>query len=319
MQLDLNRRSVLTGAFGAASLLAFSASLEARPSKGFFQRVRRPIGIQLYALGDEPQKDLERTLKRVAAIGYRDIEMPGLLGRNPADVRRAADAAGVSISSVHIGVTGKLSIQSDPQQIADTLGAVGTKQLVVPMFPLPTGLKLQAGESFTTAVVRSVKAQGEDMWRSLAHLLNERATLLRPHGIRVGYHNHSLEFAPIGSRTGWDILVAETDPKLVHFEADIGWLVSAGLDPVAFFKDELHRGRIRQVHVKDVKRGFKAGPGMGTDPTEIGSGSVDWARVLPAAYAAGTRNFYVEQEPPFSIPRMESVAKSYAFLVNLRA
>ena len=318
MNIITDRRSVLTGAFCGASLLAFPASAYAR-SKGFFQRIGRPIGIQLYTLGDEPQKDLEGSLNRVAAIGYRDIEMPGLLGRDPADVRRAADAAGVSISSVHIGLTGKLSIQSDPRQIADALGTVGAKQLVVPMFPLPTGLRLQPGELFAAAVARGVKAQGEGMWKSLAQLLNQRAALLRPHGIAVGYHNHSLEFTPIGARTGWDILVAETDPKLVHFEADIGWLVSAGLDPVAFFKKKNHKGRIRQVHVKDVKRGFRPGPGLGTDPTEVGSGSVDWARVLPAAYAAGTRNFYIEQEPPFSMPRIDAAAKSYAFLANLHA
>lgn len=316
MTFSLDRRSLLAGTFGAAASLALPASARA-VARPFFERIGRPIGLQLYALGDAPRKDLEGTLKRVATIGYRDIEMPGLLGRSPADIRRAADAAGVGVSSVHTGLTGDLSIRNDPQQIADVLGALGAKQVVVPMFPFPAGFKPQPGEDFAAAITRMVTSSGVDMWKQLAQLLNERAAALKPHGIAVGYHNHSVEFMRFGSRTGWDLLARETDPALVHFEVDIGWVVSAGLDPVAFLKR--HSGRVRQAHVKDVKRGFKPSTALRTDPTEVGSGGVDWARVLPAAYAAGVRNFYVEQEPPFTMDRMDAAAKSFAYLRQLRA
>jgi sugar phosphate isomerase/epimerase len=317
MDISLDRRSMLAGAFGAAASLALPGCAARRSPRTFFDRIGRPIGLQLYALGDEPQKDLEGTLRRVAAIGYRDIEMPGLLGREPGAVRSAADAAGVAISSVHTGIVGNFSIRSDPQRIVDVLGALGAKHVVVPMFPFPPGFKLQPGENFAVAITRMVRENGETMWKQLAQLLNERAAALKPHGIAVGYHNHSVEFMPIGSRTGWEILADETDPALVHFEADIGWLVSAGVDPLAFFKR--YKGRVRQLHVKDVKRGFKPSTAMETAPTEVGAGSVDWARVLPAAHAAGARHFYVEQEPPFTMTRMEAAAQSYAFLAQLRA
>lgn len=314
MSNSLDRRSLLLGSIGAAATLAVPA---AAAKRHFFERIGRPIGLQLYALGDEAQKDLAGTFKQVAAIGYRDIELPGLMGRGAAELRGYADAAGLAITSVHAGTAGSFSIRSEPQQIADVLGTLGARQIVVPMFPFPKGFRLLPGEDFPAAITRTIAQGGTDMWKQLAALLNERAALLKPHGIAVGYHNHSLEFRPVDKRTGWEIIADETDPALVHFEADIGWIVSAGVDPVAFFKR--YKGRCRQVHVKDVKRGFKPSTAMVTAPIEVGAGGIDWARVLPAAHAAGVRNFYVEQEPPFTMSRIEAAAKSHAFLAQLRA
>lgn len=317
MNLALDRRSLLFGAAGPAAALALPACAMRAPSGAFFDRHALPVGIQLYALGDDPQKDLEGTLAKVAAIGFRDVELPGLLGRDAATVRRAADAAGLSVSSIHVGVKGELSMESDSQKLLDIAATLGARQIVVPMFPLPAGLKLQPGEDLAALLVRGVREAGLDMWKELAALLNEKGAPLKKGGVALGYHNHSIEFMPIDTRTGWDIIAGETDPSLVHFEADIGWIVSAGLDPVAFLKR--YSGRVRQLHVKDVKRGFTPNTQMRTDPTEVGSGSIDWVRVLPAAYAAGARHFYYEQEPPFAIPRIEAAEKSYAFLAQLRA
>lgn len=317
MNLDINRRSLLLGAAGTAAALALPACAMRVPSGPFFARHSLPVGIQLYSLGDDPQKDLEGTLAKVAAIGFRDIELPGLLGRDAGTVRRAADAAGLSISSFHAGIKGELSMASDSQRLLDVARTLGASQIVVPMFPIPPGLKPQPGEDIPALLVRAVREAGPDMWKALASLLNERAAALKKGGVALGYHNHSIEFMPVGERTGWQIIADETDPSLVHFEADIGWITSAGLDPVAFLKR--YSGRVRQLHVKDVKRGFVPNTQMRTDPTEVGSGSVDWANVLPAAYAAGARHFYYEQEPPFAIPRIEAAAKSYVFLAQLRA
>lgn len=317
MTFTLDRRSLLLGGGAAAAALALPACAVRPRSSRFFERYGLPVGIQLYALGEDPQKDLEGTLAKVAAIGFRDVELPGLLGRDAATVRAAADKAGLAISSLHLGVSGAFSVMSDAGEIARAAETLGLRQIVVPMFPLPSGLKLEAGEDIAAALTRAVRSGGEAMWTDLAAKLNARATALEPYGLSLGYHNHSLEFMSLGTRTGWDILAAETDPALVHFELDVGWLASAGIDPVAFFGR--HRGRVRQLHVKDVKRGFVPNTMMRTDPTEVGSGSVDWARVLPAAYAAGARHFYYEQEPPFAMPRIEAAAKSFAFLAALEA
>ncbi|PLK27808.1 sugar phosphate isomerase/epimerase [Novosphingobium sp. TH158] len=290
--------------------------------RSFFDRIGKPIGLQIYTLGDEPAKDLDGVLAKLASIGYRDLELPSLLGRKPAELKAAADRAGLRFSAIHLPLQGMpggsgFSMLSEPQRIADDLGALGIFQGVAPIAPFPPNFRPQQGETMQAAIGRSFAAAGKAHWQKAAAVLNERAAALRPFGILVGYHNHNIEFAPVEGTTGWDILAAETDPGLVHFEVDVGWIVAAGLDPVAFFRK--HAGRCRWMHVKDVKASTKTNFHLSMEPTEVGSGKMDWARVLPAARAAGVEHFYVEQEPPFAIPRMEAAAKGFAFLSKLRA
>ncbi len=78
-------------------------------------------------------------------------------------------------------------------------------------------------------------------------------------------------------------------------------------------------GRYRLVHVKDIKATTKPNFGLRQDPTEVGSGMIDWPRLLPAAYASGVRGFFVEQEPPFSHPRLESARISHDYLARVAA
>ena len=290
----------------------------------FFERIGLPIGLQCYTLGEEPKADLDATFARIAEIGYREIELSELYGRTPAQVRAAADRAGLSIGCIHLAVSTNpgaaahgMSLDSAPQSIADNLGALGVRAGVLPIAPFPGPMKPRAGEGPMQMISRMFAEAGADHWKHTAAVLNERAALLKPLGIEVGYHNHNLEFAPTGGTTGWDILVRETDPALVHFEVDVGWVSAAGLDPVAFLNR--HKGRVRWLHVKDLKADTVANFSLSMHPTEVGTGKQNWARILPAAHAAGVRHFYVEQEPPFAIPRMEAAARSYAWLAQLRA
>jgi sugar phosphate isomerase/epimerase len=97
---------------------------------------------------------------------------------------------------------------------------------------------------------------------------------------------------------------------------DAGWLAAAGQDPVAWLKR--YRGRFTQMHVKDIKAETAVNYNMRQQPTEIGFGKMDWPAILAVAHAAGVRNFFVEQEPPFPGPRIDSLAKSVAFLRTLQ-
>ena len=94
-------------------------------------------------------------------------------------------------------------------------------------------------------------------------------------------------------------------------------MATAGLDPVRFL--ERARGRVRLLHVKDTAAGNPASYHISMMPAEVGSGTLNWSRILPAAHRAGGRHFLVEQEPPFTIPRIEAAARSYAFLSQIRA
>jgi sugar phosphate isomerase/epimerase len=318
----LDRRALLAGATGLGlAALALPGTL-ASARRSYFERTKMRIGLQLYTLGEDPQKDLDGTLARVAAIGYRDLELPQLYGRTPSALKAAADRAGVSFSSIHLGVTPNmpktvLSFISEPQRIADDLGALGIKNAVLPIVPIPANIGQAPGNSFQEKLAASLLQGGADIWKRTAALLNEKAAALEPLGISIGYHNHNVEFASLGKESGWDILVRETDRKLVHFEVDIGWVAAAGLDPVTFFKSTA--GRVRWVHVKDVRATTKANFALAMDPAEVGSGKLDWAHILPAARKAGCQHFYVEQEAPFTMARIDAAAKSFAWLDKLRA
>ncbi len=317
------RRGVLAG-FASAALVAGAEPAFAASRRPFFDRINRPIGLQMYTLGDEPRADLDAAFARVAAIGYRDIELPQLYGKSPAEVRAAADRAGLAISSFHLAVStqpvsdpASLMLNSEPSRIADGLGALGARAGVLPIAPFPPNMKPRPGEGFMTMIPRAFAEAGVDHWKRTAAMLNDRGAALRPLGITLGYHNHNIEFAPIGQTTGWDVLMRETDPRLVFVEADVAWVAAAGLDPVAFL--HRYRGRVRWMHVKDLKAETVTNFGLNMAPTEVGSGKQDWARILPSAHRAGVRHFYVEQEPPFAMARMDSAAKSFGFLKSLRA
>lgn len=322
MTLTLSRRTALAAFAASGAAMMTDPALAARRRRTFFQSMGLPIGLQIYTLGDEAGRDLDRTFAEVAAIGYRDIEMPQLYGKSGAEVGAAARRAGLAISSLHLpfAATARgaaLTMESSPQQIADALGGLGARCAVAPIMPFPAGMKLNSGESFQTSIARAVAAEGEDLWKRTASLLTSCAGALKPLGIEIGYHNHNLEFAPLGRTTGWDVLLAECDPALVKFEVDVGWVATAGIDPVAFLRRM--QGRVRWMHVKDVAPGNAVNFALSMKPAEVGSGTLDWARLLPAAHRAGVRHFYVEQEPPFAIPRIEAARKSHGFLAALHA
>ena len=288
----------------------------------FFERTGLPIGLQLYTLGPDVGKDLDASFAQVAEIGYRDIELPNLLGHSAADVRAAAQRAGLTISSVHVplaamGQSDGLTFAGDASPIADTLGELGARWAVAPIALLPADFRPDPGEDPIQSLARKMLAAGPDLWKRSAEILNRQGAALKPLGIRTGYHNHNVEFAPLGDTTGWDIIKSETDPGIVSFEIDLGWVTAAGLDPVAFLKR--NSGRIGLVHVKDVAADNIAGHALSMNPAEVGDGTQAWDQLLPAAHAAGARHFYVEQEPPFSIPRIEAARRGFDFLSKLRA
>ena len=302
----LHRRAFL--AAGLAALSTADASAAAQP---FFKRHGLPIGIQLYTLGPDAAKDLDGTLKAVAGIGYKSVELAGLLGRTGAQMKAALDAAGLVCASAH--VQGRGQLDGDLGKLAADLTAIGVKTAVMPVPVISDRLMQAAGGDWRKALGQMTA----DDWKMNADFLNEKAAVLAKAEIKVGYHNHNFEFAPLGSTNGLEILLKNTDPKLVTFELDVGWTAAAGVDPVAFFSR--HKGRFGLMHVKDIKAGTEANFALKMDPTEVGSGKLPWRTLLPAAYAAGVRGFYVEQEPPFARPRIEAAKISHDYLAGVAA
>jgi len=314
--MNLNRRSMMQLGLSAFASTALPVSAFAKASKSFFDEHQLPIGLQLYTLADTALTDLDGTLKKVASIGYKTVELAGFHGHKPAEVRAAADKVGLKLTSIHIGGQARgdgPSLSGDLARLAADVHTLGATDIVMPFFIIPERIPAKSdAEQFPAYIKRILGQMTADDWKRNAAFLNEKSAVLKKEGLRLGYHNHNCEFAPLGNTTGFDILASETDPNLVTLEMDAGWVRAAGLDPVAVLKK--YPKRFTLMHVKDVRASTQFNFALTQDPTEVGRGIIDWKALLPAAYTAGIRKFFVEQEPPFEKDRFAAIADSYKFL-----
>ena len=128
-----------------------------------------------------------------------------------------------------------------------------------------------------------------DGFRMAAELLNLAGDVATKEGLKIGYHNHDFEFETLGNgETGFDILLAETEPDLVTMQMDLFWTVNAGRDPIALMRQ--HPGRFSSVHVKD-----RTADG---DMVAVGAGVIDFATILRAASEQGVQHAFVEHDQP---------------------
>ena len=313
--LTISRRGFLT-----IGTLLSAGALGAADARPFFRRTGLNLGLQLYTVGDDLKADFDGTLAAVSKIGYQTVELAGLADHSVAEWRQALDRAQLKCPSMHVPPHSKTGVNLDELGVlAETAHTLGTGTIVCPMFNVPERFSLTPlpGEGFAKMAARIGAAMTLEDWKWNAEYLNKKAAGLKPYGLRFAYHNHNVEFAPVGSGTALAQLIKETDAALVTFEMDAGWAVAAGADPVALLA--AYPGRFSAMHVKDVKAGTRPNFSFEMDPTEVGQGIIDWKRVLAKAYQAHVRQFYVEQEPPFSKPRLESVGISFNYLDALVA
>ncbi|MBW4052607.1 MAG: TIM barrel protein [Proteobacteria bacterium] len=315
----MTRRLFLGGAAATGCVAATGGLAAAAQRRRFFAGQHLPIGLQLYTLGQEPYRDLDGTLRTVAKIGYRAVEPVALMKRTARELRAALERAGLSCPSTHVPLqtfgAGGPTLAADLGKLAAEMHVLGVKYVVVPIFPVPARIKARKGESVVGFFTRAGREMTADDWRRAAAQLNEKGAALRREGLRLAYHNHNVEFVKYGSETAFDLLLANTDPDLVRFEMDIGWVAAAGIDPVPLLRAHAHRFRL--VHIKDLKAGTVPNHAFRMDPADVGSGYLDWKRILPVAYEVGVRDYYVEQEPPFSEPRMDAARTDYEYLSRL--
>ncbi|GLZ11788.1 sugar phosphate isomerase [Actinomadura sp. NBRC 104425] len=262
---EINRRTLL----GGTAATALGLGLAALPGTAHAAGGRRPTGrvprgaisIQLYTLRDLLSQDVEGTLRSLAAIGYRKVELAGTYGLTAAQFRRVLDRHGLHATSGHI------SLAEDMAPMFEDCVTLGHRFAVVPW------------ASFSTA----------DEWKKLADDLNAAGRLARRYGLRFGYHNHSQEFQrlPTGE-VPYDIITSRTDPRYVHLELDLYWAVAGGRDPVELIR--AHRHRVLQFHVKD-----RAADGSFAD---LGTGTIDFPRIFSHSREAGVVEYIVEHDQP---------------------
>lgn len=319
---SLSRRSFVQALMAAGAASPLAAACQTMASGPFFQRTSAPIGIQLYTLSDMLATNLEGAVAEVARIGYKTVEIPSYMGKTPAQLRELFGRNGLQCTAAHIqmapGTDAAPGLRGDLAKLAADMHTLGAGYVYAPSMPAPTdiGITPNTGEGYAF-IVRAAAAMKEDHWKRFAAELSEVGRKLNASGIKFGYHNHNYEFVKVGNRTGYDILVAESDPAHVSFELDVGWAAAAGEDIPALFAR--HSGRYTGMHIKDVKASTQPNIALKMDPSDVGSGKLDWKAILPAAHAAGVRNFFLEQEPPFDKPRLESAENGYKYLSTLEA
>lgn len=272
-----------------------------------------PLGLQLFSLAKELREDLEGTLAAVARIGFREVQPAGLHGYEPKRFATAIRQAGLVCRSIHVPVKphspGGLSLQDIPR-LLDAAHRLGVRRVVMPMFPVPERIGApQAGDTLERYILRAAAVINADDWKRCADLLNRTAAELASHGLKLGYHNHNLEFARHGDISGYEILLAETDAALVDFELDVGWAQSAGCDPVALMRR--YPTRFGSLHLKDVAPSTPVNTRFQLTPADAGEGLIDWPALFRAADELGIEERIVEREPPFAEPPLITLEKHW--------
>jgi sugar phosphate isomerase/epimerase len=264
-----------------------------------------PLGIQLWTVKSEAEKDLEGTLRKVHAAGFREIEFAGYYGKDPAELAKLMKGIGFSLVSTHAGAA---DIARNGDKIIADAKTLGLRYVVCSSPGVsPEKEKLPWEER--------MKAVDLADWKWNVELFNKFGKQVSDAGMTFGYHNHSAEFRKQSNgQTGFDYLFGNTDPAHVKIELDVGWVVVAQQDPVAILNK--HKDRVIALHVKDVaKRGAD-----GKDPASValGEGVIDWKSVIGTAKKNGTQAFFYEQEEPFTRPILDSVKISGEYLQKLK-
>lgn len=284
------RTTAASLAAGLAASKAFGAGRLAWPG---------PIGLQIYTVRKLYAQDPLKTLKEVAAAGYKTVELAAFLPPHlpPATTLSYLHQAGLKAIGAHFPLPKTPDDWKPFVEQAEQLGIHYT------------------GTSMTNTI-------DEAAWKRLAALFNECGRLSQPHGIRFCYHNHIREFEPLGhGLVGYDILLKECDPSLVSMEMDIFWATYAGQDPVAWWRR--FPGRFPLLHIKDMRKGIKVNPREFPKPGQVnpfvpvGQGRINWRRIFANVHLAGAKYIFVEQDQCDGSP-LVAIRESYNYLRHLR-
>ncbi len=259
-------------------------------------RQLRAIGAQLYTVRAVlPNRPVE-TLRAIREIGYTEVEATY---DDHDKVWPAIAKCGLTPVSTHL----KDTFLDDGQQDA-----------------FSRALEQVKGAGFRFAVIPALPEKERDdlkVLRGLGNRLNRAGEKARAAGLRLCYHNHAFDFRPVSGTTSFDMLVEHVDPKLCGFEVDCFWASVAGRDPAELIARL--KGRVPMIHLKDKASGAAVRfDEQDKKPLrEVGSGSIDWPKVLEAAQAAGVEHYFVEQDETPGDPLI-SLRKSWTYLDKLR-
>jgi len=275
---DLSRRDFGRLAFLGAALTTNHAAL-------FGANRNIGIGVQLYSVRKDAAADLRGVLAAIARMGYQAVEFAGYYNHDAKAVRKMLDDAGLKCCGSHIGLPALLG--DELSKTVEFNRIIGNKYLVVPGLPKENRASRQA-------------------WIETASVFNEISAKVKPHGMRVGYHNHTIEFQPLDGEKPWDTFFGKTN-KDVIMQLDIGHAQRAGSNPIDVMKK--YPGRAVTVHVKEFSPSDKN--------ALIGEGQINWKGFFQAAQIMGGTEWYIIEEESGAYPGLEGIEKSIKNLKKL--
>jgi len=227
-----------------------------------------PVGLELYSVRNELQKDLMATVRGVAKMGYECVEFYDPYYSWTADyakqVRHAMDDLGIHRYSTHNSL--KSFTPAGIGKAIELNQILGARYIVL---------------------AAPGKVNGVDGWKQVAETLNKANDTMAAQGLHAGYHNHQLEWKPVDGQKPIELLATNTD-KSIMLQLDVGTCLEAGNDPVAWI--EKNPGRIRSLHLKEwsPEKGYRVLLGEGVGP---------WKKIFAAAESVGGVEYYlIEQE-----------------------
>ena len=228
------------------------------------KRRLKSVGIQLYTVRDQMAVDVPGTLRRLAEIGYREVEFAGYFDHTPAEIRALLDDTGLLSASAH---TSLQLMRDTPEQLIESALTVGHEYIVLGWLHPDDRTSL-------------------DDYRRHAELINVFAEQSHSAGLKFAYHNHDFEFETMDGVRPMDLLLAESASSRMQLELDLYWINKAGADPFAYF--EKHPSRFPLCHVKDMDDDGSM--------ADVGSGTIDFVALFAARELAGFRRYYVERD-----------------------
>jgi sugar phosphate isomerase/epimerase len=259
---------------------------------------RYRMGLQLYTIRDAMRRDVPGTLQRVAALGYEEVETYGFdpetigyYGLPARDFAQRLTDRGLSSPSGHYDLN-RFATASDADlfryvdRCIDGARLLGQRYITWPFLEEP----LRPIETFTRIVAR-FNAIGERVAQG---------------GLQFAYHNHGFEFTAQAGRIPYDVVLRETDPRLVKLQVDLYWLSRDSTETPRYWFTRAP-GRYVMWHVKDMHK-------VSRDYTELGNGTIDYTKIWPDAAFSGMQHFFVEQGGNFARDSMQSIADGAAYV-----
>ena len=279
------------GVMGSENLKAAAAlPAAARPT------FRAPVGINIYSLRYLAEKDLPATLALIRELVIQEVEVGELYGRSAAEFRGLLKATGLHATSFGASYE---ALDRDPDAVAGEARTLG------------------AGYVVCSTIPHSSKHLAAKDCAPAADNLNRWGERLAASRLRLCYHTHGTEFDSSPDGTRFDTLAKLTNPKFVHFEMDIFWIVYGHQDPVKLLRR--YPGRFPLMHIKDIRKGTVLGGSPAEvreeDSVPLGTGLVDVRAALLAARTCGVQHYYLEEEAVDAAPQ---IRQSLRFLASLR-